>query len=212
MYWAKSKGGNLEYVYTKCHRPDWMIELILKVGIESKMIANAISDCLEHMKETSQENADFLKLYHRATEAVDQWQKEKCTDQTLDKRFSNIVMEAIECHPDKIDLKYKSEKLNDVMARSSESWGKIQFYPTFAAINDDYHAFVAWLKERIKKDFINIHPVKTLEELAIWLKEKIDSNEYTVLMDLSDLIRKKIPFDVLRKKLFPIKMEPHPYR
>lgn len=71
LSWSRGQGGSLGDVWRVCPRPDWLVELALKAGVDRKIVRQAVADCVGAIDSFAE--APSVALRQRALEVADAW-------------------------------------------------------------------------------------------------------------------------------------------
>ena len=55
--WSQRTDEDLERIWTDCPRADWLVELAVLSGVDRRAVAEAITDCVEQLPESSSRRA-----------------------------------------------------------------------------------------------------------------------------------------------------------
>jgi hypothetical protein len=88
--WVQGSGYELEELWTRCPRADWLLELALGARLRKEMIIEAVELCLDAM--AAEGLPDFAALDARARAALRSWGAGEAHAEELLTRFSDALI------------------------------------------------------------------------------------------------------------------------
>lgn len=93
--WAESVDGPLSALWHGCPRPDWLVDLAIRAGLERGAVADAIDDCAELLESTAP--PERIAALRRAARS---WAAQRHGGAAPTDLFAEIVIDAFDSAPD----------------------------------------------------------------------------------------------------------------